>query len=103
MLLLGDSLGDLTMADGVAEPRNILTVGFLNDLVRPHDVYSHNGIAASDQCVGGSGTQCLFCFFSQVEERKETYVNSFDIVLVKEETMDVPNAILGHITSSSDK
>ncbi|KAF7652611.1 hypothetical protein LDENG_00094560 [Lucifuga dentata] len=70
VLLLGDSLGDLTMADGVSEPQNILTVGFLND---------------------------------QVEERKESYINSFDIVLVKDETMDVPNGILSYITSSRDK
>ncbi|XP_019120326.2 7-methylguanosine phosphate-specific 5'-nucleotidase isoform X1 [Larimichthys crocea] len=67
VLLLGDSLGDLTMADGVSEHENILTIGFLND---------------------------------QVEERKESYINSFDIVLVKDETMDVPNAVLRHITSS---
>lgn len=40
---------------------------------------------------------------SQVEERKESYINSFDIVLVKDETMDVPNAILAYITSSRDK
>ncbi|XP_071375640.1 7-methylguanosine phosphate-specific 5'-nucleotidase-like [Centroberyx affinis] len=67
VLLLGDSLGDLTMADGVSQPQNVLTIGFLND---------------------------------QVEERKESYVNSFDIVLVKDETMDVPNAVLSYITSS---
>ncbi|XP_056152672.1 7-methylguanosine phosphate-specific 5'-nucleotidase-like [Lampris incognitus] len=70
VLLLGDSLGDLTMADGVSKPQNILTIGFLND---------------------------------QVEERKESYVNSFDIVLVNDETMDIPNAVLNYITSSSDK
>nr|XP_015818581.2 7-methylguanosine phosphate-specific 5'-nucleotidase [Nothobranchius furzeri] len=67
VLLLGDTLGDLRMSDGVSDPRNILTVGFLND---------------------------------QVEERRESYLNSFDIVLVKDETMDVPNAILRHIISS---
>ncbi|KAM4623457.1 7-methylguanosine phosphate-specific 5'-nucleotidase-like [Polymixia lowei] len=69
VLLLGDSLGDLTMADGVSQTQNILTIGFLND---------------------------------QVEERKKSYVSSFDIVLVKDETMDVPNAVLNYITSSSD-
>ncbi|XP_038591426.1 7-methylguanosine phosphate-specific 5'-nucleotidase-like isoform X1 [Micropterus salmoides] len=69
VLLLGDSLGDLTMADGVSGHKNILTIGFLND---------------------------------QVEERKDSYINSFDIVLVTDETMDVPNAILRYITSSRD-
>lgn len=64
VLLLGDSLGDLTMADGVSNVQNSLTIGFLND---------------------------------QVEERKELYVNSFDIVLVKDETMEIPNAILRNI------
>ncbi len=33
VLLLGDSLGDLTMADG-AKAKNILKVGYLNDKVR---------------------------------------------------------------------
>lgn len=64
VLLLGDSVGDLTMADGVCNVQNTLTIGFLND---------------------------------QVEERKELYVHAFDIVLVKDETLEIPNAILKNI------
>ncbi|XP_029491632.1 cytosolic 5'-nucleotidase 3-like [Oncorhynchus nerka] len=67
VLLLGDSLGDLTMADGVHSMENILKIGFLND---------------------------------KVEERKTSYLKAYDIVLVKDETMEVPNALLLHLTST---
>ena len=33
VILLGDTLGDLTMADGMPDAKNILTIGFLNDHV----------------------------------------------------------------------
>lgn len=42
------------------------------------------------------------CVHVQVEERKEAYVSSYDIVLVKDETLDVPNAVLKYITSSEE-
>ncbi|TNN85984.1 Cytosolic 5'-nucleotidase 3 [Liparis tanakae] len=67
VLLLGDSLGDLTMADGVQDMKNILKIGFLND---------------------------------KVEERKQSYLDSYDIVLVKDETLEVPNALLLFLTGS---
>lgn len=35
IILLGDSMGDLTMADGVPNVENMLKVGFLNDKVKP--------------------------------------------------------------------
>ncbi|XP_017317994.1 cytosolic 5'-nucleotidase 3-like [Ictalurus punctatus] len=66
VLLLGDSLGDLDMADGVQGLRNILRIGYLND---------------------------------KVEERREAYVRSYDIVLEKDETLDVPNAIINYHTA----
>uniref|UniRef100_A0A8B9HV18 5'-nucleotidase n=1 Tax=Astyanax mexicanus TaxID=7994 RepID=A0A8B9HV18_ASTMX len=65
ILLLGDSLGDLTMADGIQNAQNILRIGYLND---------------------------------KVEERRNAYVDSYDIVLEKDETLEVPNAILNYIT-----
>ncbi|XP_060678920.1 cytosolic 5'-nucleotidase 3A-like isoform X1 [Hemiscyllium ocellatum] len=64
IILLGDSLGDLTMADGVKNVESILKIGFLND---------------------------------KVEESLEKYMDSYDIVLVKEETLDLTNAILQKI------
>lgn len=66
VLLLGDSLGDLTMADGVQDLENVLKIGFLND---------------------------------KVEERKPSYLNSYDIVLLQDETMHVPNAILDFLVA----
>ncbi|KAK7124617.1 hypothetical protein R3I94_018859 [Phoxinus phoxinus] len=65
VLLLGDSLGDLNMADGVMNLQNILKIGYLND---------------------------------KVDERRQSYLNTYDIILEKDETMDVPNAILLYIT-----
>lgn len=69
VLLIGDSLGDLTMADGVQNMENILKIGFLND---------------------------------KVEERKQSYLDSYDIVLIKDETLDVPNALLRRLTGTLD-
>lgn len=64
IVLLGDSLGDLSMADGVPNVENILKIGYLND---------------------------------KVEELLEKYMDSYDIVLVKDETLDVANSILQKI------
>ncbi|XP_072523000.1 7-methylguanosine phosphate-specific 5'-nucleotidase-like isoform X2 [Salminus brasiliensis] len=68
ILLLGDSLGDLTMADGVQNAQSVLRIGYLND---------------------------------KVDQRRDAYVNSYDIVLEKDETLDVPNAILNYITEGN--
>ncbi|KAM4531195.1 cytosolic 5'-nucleotidase 3-like [Odontesthes bonariensis] len=65
VLLMGDSLGDLAMADGVQDMKNILKIGFLND---------------------------------KVEERKQSYLDAYDIVLVEDETLEVPNAVVLHLT-----
>lgn len=81
------------MADGVTDHENIITIGFLNDQVSPPYLLMRLIMFSSY-----SLTACVWS--PQVEERKESYVNSFDIVLVKDETLDVPNAILRYITSA---
>ncbi|XP_057588094.1 cytosolic 5'-nucleotidase 3A isoform X4 [Hippopotamus amphibius kiboko] len=64
IILLGDSQGDLKMADGVANVEYILKIGYLND---------------------------------RVDELLEKYMDSYDIVLVKDESLDVANSILQKI------
>lgn len=61
VILMGDSLGDLRMADGADGAENVLKIGFLND---------------------------------KVDEKLDVYMDSFDIVLVDDQTMDVANWIL---------
>ncbi|KAM4874382.1 cytosolic 5'-nucleotidase 3A [Thomomys bottae] len=64
IILLGDSQGDLQMADGVANVQNILKIGYLND---------------------------------RVEELLEKYMDSYDIVLVQDESLEVANSIFQKI------
>ena len=69
VVLMGDSLGDLRMAEGVENPDVVLKIGFLN---------------------------------SKVKERLDQYMEGFDVVLVDDQTMDFPNAILSDILVNSD-
>ncbi|KAJ1135839.1 hypothetical protein NDU88_002269 [Pleurodeles waltl] len=64
IILLGDTMGDLTMADGVTNAEIILKIGYLND---------------------------------KVEEQRQMFLDAYDIVLEKDETLDVVNGILRYI------
>lgn len=64
IIVMGDSLGDADMANGVPASSHILKIGFL---------------------------------FDHVEANMQKYMNTFDIVLVDDQTMDVPNALLALI------
>ncbi|XP_034475881.1 7-methylguanosine phosphate-specific 5'-nucleotidase-like [Drosophila innubila] len=61
IIVMGDSLGDADMANGVPASSHILKIGFL---------------------------------FDHVEANMEKYMNTFDIVLVDDQTMDVPRALI---------
>jgi len=64
IVLMGDSLGDLKMAEGAKNPDVVLKIGFLN---------------------------------SNNEERLEQHLNGFDVVLVDDQSMDFPIAILNDV------
>jgi len=64
ILLLGDSLGDVSMDRGLPFVESALKIGFLND---------------------------------HIEASLDKYLDSYDIVLVNDQTMDVVNAILRKI------
>lgn len=84
VILLGDSLGDLQMSKGVEPPCTVLTIGFLNDKVKELTVVLKLAIQPK-----------LFLF--QIPERLQKYVNEFDIVLVDDQTMSIPRAILRNV------
>lgn len=68
VVLLGDSLGDLQMADGVVDPNAVLTVGFLN---------------------------------KNIETSLDIYKKNFDVVLVDDQTMTFPNALVSDVCKYS--
>ncbi|KAL1509658.1 hypothetical protein ABEB36_004364 [Hypothenemus hampei] len=63
-IVLGDSLGDASMAQGMEHCQNVLKIGFL---------YEH------------------------IEDALPQYLDTFDIVLVDDQTMDVPRAVFDFI------
>ena len=68
ILLMGDSIGDTTMSDGIKDVENVFKIGFLYD--------KDNEI---------------------VEKSLESYMDSFDVVLVDDQTMDLPLSIIERI------
>lgn len=68
VVLLGDSIGDLQMADGVEKGSNVLKIGFLNNK-------------------------------ETAEKRLPSFLDGFDIVLLDDQTMNVPLEILSKIES----
>lgn len=57
------------------------------------------GFLPRNNVLGLYESKCHSCMFSllQVEELLEKYMDSYDIVLVKDETLDVANSILQKI------
>ncbi|XP_055339503.1 7-methylguanosine phosphate-specific 5'-nucleotidase A-like isoform X2 [Paramacrobiotus metropolitanus] len=67
VLLMGDMIGDLAMADGMRAKENVITIGFLNTKI--HSSFS-------------------------------LYSSSFDIVLIDDQSLNLPIAIVDAIGSS---
>lgn len=68
VLLLGDNLGDVGMAEGL-EPETILKIGFLND---------------------------------RIEERKEAFAETYDMVLLDDSSFAFVNDIFARIAGQKD-
>lgn len=68
VIVMGDSIGDAGMADGIPASSHVLKIGFL---------------------------------FDHAEQSLPRYMDTFDIVLVDDQTMDVPRAILEMIKNKS--
>ncbi|XP_062716195.1 7-methylguanosine phosphate-specific 5'-nucleotidase [Aedes albopictus] len=68
VIVMGDSLGDAGMADGIPTSSHVLKIGFL---------------------------------FDHPEQNLPRYMETFDIVLIDDQTMDVPRAILEMIKNKS--
>ena len=66
VILLGDSIGDLQMANGVENAASVLKIGFLNDM-------------------------------STAEKRLPSFLDGFDIVLMDDQSMNVPLEILYNV------
>lgn len=64
VILLGDSLGDARMADGIEHANHVLKIGFI---------------------------------YEKVEGNLPSYMNTFDIVLEDDQTMDIVRAIINQI------
>merc|ERR1712142_202311 len=72
IVLMGDSLGDVGMANGVEDPEAVLKIGFLN-----HGVESEGD-----------------------KVRLDKYLEAFDIVLVDDQTMNVGQLLLDELDSA---
>ena len=66
VILMGDSIGDLQMANGVENPETVLKFGFLNNP-------------------------------ATAEKRLPSFLEGYDIVLMDDQTMDVPIKILNEV------
>lgn len=80
VILMGDSMGDLSMSHGVLSPSTILTVGFLNEKVHKLNLI----------------TKTIFSknLPLQIKECLESYKEKYDIVLVDDQTMTIPNSLV---------
>lgn len=66
----------------------------------PAEAEELNEIRASSQEQDHLQNGFIRFLLFQVEERKQSYLDSYDIVLVEDETMEVPNAILLYLTGT---
>lgn len=80
IIVMGDSLGDAQMADGISHSNHVLKIGFL---------YEH----VINISILFTFTKNIF----QIEDNLPTYMDTFDIVLEDDQTMDIIRALITRI------
>lgn len=87
VILLGDSIGDVTMAEGVKRCGSLLKIGFLNEVVKMNNLVSMKYF------------HIMSCDLLQNEKQLDIFLERFDIVLLDDQTMDFVNFLLNKIIS----
>lgn len=83
VILMGDSLGDAGMADGIPHANAVLKIGFLYDHVRTWLYWK----------MIKSNFSLSYVFF-KIKENLPNFMDTFDIVLEDDQSMDVVRGIL---------
>lgn len=84
IIVLGDSLGDVSMSCGAISASTVLTIGFLNEKVYMAVLQKRN------KCF----KILFYCYLFQIEDCLESYMEHYDIVLADDQTFDIPNCLI---------
>lgn len=93
--IFSDSLPDADMAEGVPKTSSILKIGFLFDHVSLPIVIKINWLDLNS-------LEFEIITYFQPEDNLPKYLDTFDIVLIDDQTMNIPNKILSLVVNGNE-